>query len=1025
MEHILHRLLHVPDIYEEALQGRGWVPAWAHRCVSLACAVSGRVPSVEKAERSEPRVPDRWTVIDGLLVDLDVVARGVGGVSHPGGRAVLSVAEGIDASVLFHSVHSLAHEELMGRWLQSCAVGKAQDFKEVAAALQGLQPESPFNWSSPLARDLRDRCRRYFAPLAAAQGTSIRRAAKATAPKLLLISLLWAAYAVLFGLWLCGPTLFFVPGAEKAPIFPPASVAAAAGLLLLFPFAGSLATFHSFHDASHGALSSRAWVNELVTYSGFLIAAPHEWRAQHIAGHHAFTNIEGADPDSKHSGRWVHAEEGHRPSLGWVPCIWTIAIPIGLHILASCRLLAARFGFIPPITRGSQERPSMSVASLLAALLQRLVFYVLPVYRFGLVWGGLWAACPAFVFSILFMLNTQLAHLNSETEGEVSGRHSDCWYAHQIATTADFSPHSRIHWFLSGGLNLQVIHHLFPTVDHCHLPGLRVVVADVCRAHGLELHTLDGYLGGLKSHVALLAGSTDTTVAPAVATSGATGSEASSPEGGAGENESSGSLGKPCGQQSSVGDASRAGAVAGASQKARPRVCVVGSGIAGHGAAYFLRSAYEVTLCERDPRAGGHAHTISGPGRSVDVGFQVFNFANYPLLTKLFGELGVETVPSNMSLSVAAHGSDGQSYEWSSQALFPAWRDLISVQSWRRVFEILRFEHLARTALAAGSLGDISLNSWLTAVGLSKQLRDEYLVPMSAALWSCPTEQVLEFPAITVLGFLKNHFMLQRARPPWRTPKERSKDYVCRLHAAIQDAGAAIRTGVEVASLEMGPGGILVRDGHGQPVNGDQPFDRVVLAVHADQAAGILRRSKLPPGDLSKMEDTIGKFRYCPNEVYVHTDSQCMPKNRRCWGAWNVLQMDGAACVTYWINKLQPASPQDQAAGAENDVFVTLNPPAGCIQEATVVEHLVLDHPVLDDNALRAQRRLPDLQGLAGGRVFLCGAWAGYGFHEDGLCSARAACEAMGHDMSEWPIAHGEVQACRCARRRATKVKAE
>jgi len=432
------------------------------------------------------------------------------------------------------------------------------------------------------------------------------------------------------------------------------------------------------------------------------------------------------------------------------------------------------------------------------------------------------------------------------------------------------------------------------------------------------------------------------------------------------------------------------------SEGGKPRVCVVGSGIAGNGAAYFLREACDVTLLERDNRLGGHAYTLGvGEDVNVDVGFQVFNFANYPLLSKMFDELDVNTVESNMSLSVASRGVNGiQDFEWSSAALFPTKASLFSPRSWKRLFSILQFEKAARAALEADSLGDTSMQDWISSQGFSQQLVSEYIAPMAAALWSCPTQSAMEFPAAIVLGFLDNHFMLQRARPKWRTPKQRSQEYVKKIQQAVQQSGGEIKTGVEVARLEQVDGGVMVYDVQGNAIT-SKAFDHVVLAVHADQAADILRRSSLPAADLARADAAIGKFRYFSNDIAIHSDPKTMPKNKSCWSAWNAIQMQGTTPVTYWVNKLQPG-----AAKEGHDLFITLNAPEGSLADA---RKLVLDHPLLNSDALAAQKALPSIQGLADGKVFFCGAWAGHGFHEDGLRSARAACQALGLDMSGWP----------------------
>jgi len=185
----------------------------------------------------------------------------------------------------------------------------------------------------------------------------------------------------------------------------------------------------------------------------------------------------------------------------------------------------------------------------------------------------------------------------------------------------------------------------------------------------------------------------------------------------------------------------------------------------------------------------------------------------------------------------------------------------------------------------------------------------------------------------------------------------------------------------------------MVCDVHGKAV-ATTPFDHVVLAVHADQAAEILRRSSLPSADLAKGEAALGKFKYFSNKISIHSDPKVMPQNKACWSAWNAVQMPETTPVTYWVNKLQPGAVKE-----DSDLFITLNAPEGSLENA---QHIVLDHPLLDSNALAAQKALPSIQGLAGGKVFFCGAWARHGFHEDGLRSAKDACAALGVDMSSW-----------------------
>ncbi|CAJ1407384.1 unnamed protein product [Effrenium voratum] len=945
---LFHDLLHVKPIYEEAIRGGGFFfgPRDAYRLLF------GRADKKEK----DTATPKRWSVIDSEVIDLAALSE----LGHPGGEAVLKLAEGRDATMLYKSTHALSRKELMNHWLKRCSVGHIDNFPLLASQL----PDGFENFAqtdSAFALDLREAARSYFEKKASQTGVSFRQATKAPLWKWALIILFWAAYAMCLMKWLKGSW----------------------SALLALPWLGSLVTFHVAHDASHGALSTRAWLNEALTFSSFLVGAPHEWYWQHVALHHVWTNIEDADPDAKHVRRWV---QGKWP-LRILPVVWAIAVPLGLQVLYSYRYLSSKLGASAQDVMG--RPPDATLASLLSLVLQRLVLYVLPVWRYGLS-GVLWAAYPAAVFSCLFMLNTQLAHLNHSTNGEAKDPVSEDWYKHQIAHSVDWSVRSRFHWFMSGGLNLQTVHHCFPTVDHSHLPALRPLLEDVCKRYGVQMQQFDGYMAGIGSHLKHLSGPAATVLAPKAADS-----HVSVPNGCHSESGQQKTTGVAMSNghheaEDHVATKPKATSSQEEAQGKRQRVCVVGSGIAGNATAYMLRNHCEVVLCERDERPGGHAHTIAATEKQrVDIGFQVFNLSNYPLLSKLFDELKVETVQSDMSLSIAARGVEGlEDFEWSSRSPFPTWADMLNPRSWRRLMEILSFERAARKALAQQSLGDQTLKAWL----------EEYIAPVGAAIWSCSMEEITSFPACFVLGFMDNHFLLQRARPKWRTLKNRSEDYVAKLHQALEESGSRVCT-TEVAKLELGEG-VKVVTSTGQLVCPENPvFDRVVLAVHADDASQILARSNLGKQDKDLCGRTIDHFRYSSNDVYVHTDPKFMPKEKGCWSAWNGLNLPGApAVVTYWINRLQPG-----ACAEGSDIFVTLNPPDGSLEKEKVLAKYVLGHPLLDQSALMVQQALPKLQGLGNGGIFFCGAWCGNGFHEDGMRSARAVCEAMGMDMAAWP----------------------
>jgi len=351
---LFQTLLHVRKIRDAAMEGHGFIgiitmdDVWDMLPWKSARQNSRRAtPTTTAQDKSCPVLPENWTVVDESVIDLDRLA-----ACHPGGSAILKVVEGHDATVLFHSVHALSNSRSVTKLLQRVSIAPIQEFPELGSLKDA---DSVFDWGthlSPLATDLQTQVLAYFGSLAKSSGLSMQQVTKATSMKMSLVSVLWTCYAASLIAWLCGSW---------------------AGLLLS-PILGALATFHTFHDASHGALSSKAWVNELLNFTGFLIAAPHEWRWQHIAGHHAFTNITDLDPDSKHANRWVAAEKPRRPPAIAALAVWTIAVPLGLQTLGSWRYLASRATGLTHHHGSRGMPPPASHASILAMVLHRLVF---------------------------------------------------------------------------------------------------------------------------------------------------------------------------------------------------------------------------------------------------------------------------------------------------------------------------------------------------------------------------------------------------------------------------------------------------------------------------------------------------------------------------------------------------------------------------------------------------------------------------------------------------------------------------
>jgi predicted NAD/FAD-binding protein len=421
------------------------------------------------------------------------------------------------------------------------------------------------------------------------------------------------------------------------------------------------------------------------------------------------------------------------------------------------------------------------------------------------------------------------------------------------------------------------------------------------------------------------------------------------------------------------------------------RIAVVGSGIAGLAAAYRLGAAsagHRVTLFEAGGHFGGHANTvdltIDGVTHGVDTGFLVFNRRTYPLLVQLFAELGVETAESDMSFSVQVPKPDGRpGLEWSGTSLrtvFAQRRNLLRPRFWRMLSEIVRFNRLA-TALAESDvdlLGRGSIGDFLDEHAFSAGFREHYLLPMIGCIWSCPTDQMLKFPLGTLIRFCHNHGLIQVTdRPQWYTVRGGSHQYVRRIIDRLPDARLHTRVLGVQRSEHMAR---LVTD------RGSEPFDAVVLACHSDQALHLL-------GNGASVDEraVLGTIRYQPNMAVLHSDVSVLPQRRMAWAAWNYERAADAAqeqthvCLHYLLNRLQPL-PWRQP------VIVSLNP-ARAIDDRLVHRRISYSHPVFDQAALRAQRRLGELQGRQ--QTWFCGAWCGYGFHEDGLRAGLQAADGV------------------------------
>ncbi|CAL1712637.1 unnamed protein product [Somion occarium] len=437
------------------------------------------------------------------------------------------------------------------------------------------------------------------------------------------------------------------------------------------------------------------------------------------------------------------------------------------------------------------------------------------------------------------------------------------------------------------------------------------------------------------------------------------------------------------------------------------KIAIVGSGVSGLAATWLLNefSDHEVHLFEASDRPGGHANTVSYKSArksepvDVDTGFIVFNPSTYPNFInflKSYPHLRSAILPTEMTFSVSR---DQGAFEWAGNNLFTVFTQpsrLLDPKMWRLLYDVLRFNACARQLVMHESKGNgakLSIGQYLEREGYSDVFRDNYLIPMTAAIWSTPPDKcALDFPARTLIQFLNNHHLLQiTGKPSWLTLRGGSRVYVDQIISGLPNTQLHLSTPITSASSTTSQGKISVKltTSDGQT----ESFDHVILACHSNNTLELLRAGD--GGATLEEERILGAFKWNKNEAILHSDIRLMPRSRMAWACWNYLTssaMDdngrkkanvNQVALTYWMNELQHISEKEHGP-----ILVTLNPPFEPT-ESLIAGRYKYEHPVFDSAAIHAQQEIPTIQNVRG--ISFAGAWLNYGFHEDGFTSGLRA----------------------------------
>ncbi|MGH1329750.1 MAG: NAD(P)/FAD-dependent oxidoreductase [Paracoccaceae bacterium] len=410
------------------------------------------------------------------------------------------------------------------------------------------------------------------------------------------------------------------------------------------------------------------------------------------------------------------------------------------------------------------------------------------------------------------------------------------------------------------------------------------------------------------------------------------------------------------------------------------RIAIIGGGISGLSAAYLLAPHHAVTLFEAAPKLGGHARTVMA-GREgnqpVDTGFIVFNYANYPHLTRMFQDLDVPVAKSDMSFGASINNGQIEYGLRDLAALTAQRRNLLRPGFARMVRDILRFNAKAESLAKDDST---TIGALMDELALGAWFQNFYLLPLCGAIWSTPPSEIRAFPARALLQFFRNHALLSPSgQHQWWTVEGGSIEYVKRLEHHLRGRGVSIRTATPVKSVIRKGGSVEIASAAGPMA----PFDQVIFACHSDQALRLLARPTAPE------QTALSALRFQDNEMILHRDTSQMPQRRAVWSSWvykvDTRRPEPAIGVTYWMNRLQNIPKSDP-------LFVSLNP-ADPVPDHLIYDQKTFRHPIFDGPALNAQKQLAALQGQ--NNTWFAGAYTRHGFHEDGFASAARIARLM------------------------------